>query len=65
MNTITNSGWTCVHGDKEINEMNKNKQATKEFNKEGVEGQSRICCCKQKAGRHCSRQADDGPHVPL
>lgn len=45
MYEITNSGRTWVHGDKGINEKNKNKQTTKEFNKEGVEGverQSRI-----------------------
>lgn len=38
MNKITNPGRrTWIHGEKGINEKNKNKQATKEFDKEDLE----------------------------
>jgi hypothetical protein len=46
VNKITNPGRrTWIHGKKGINEKNKNKQVTKEFDKEDLEevgGQSQI-----------------------
>jgi hypothetical protein len=50
MKNITNSRWTWIHGDKEINESNKDRQVTKEFDLEVVleEGQSRMAVKTQE-----------------